>query len=151
MNKLKVKCPKCNDNARFYRQRNRKAGSDFPNDLILECYTCGFRSYSKVAFATIEKYRIAEEERQLAISAELKIKKAKETKRINLEAKLAKEAKRVAKVKKLSEEREIAKILAEYCKWKECDKSRRINSIYCSTTCSNKNARDRYNKRLAAV
>ena len=137
MTKLRVQCPKCNSNARFYRQRTRKAGGEFPHDLVLECSTCGFRSYSEKAFAIIEKHRIAQVERDLKIARNLKIAQDQE-------------ARRIAKQKQQAEY-EAARILAMTCAWSQCDKSKRPSSKYCSRFCSNKNARYQYSQRLAVA
>jgi hypothetical protein len=50
---------------------------------------------------------------------------------------------------RLEEERKVITFPTplSVCAWHECDQHRRVNSIYCSRNCSNKNARARHASR----
>jgi hypothetical protein len=127
--------------------------------MIFHCVTCGTRVYGPIkvkalvaefeaavqAATAIEERRKEEELRWLDAQAEAERKRKDEEARIEAErtSALKKAARRAAL------EREILRNAK--CAWPPCPNDHTTTSLYCSRTCSNKNAHAREKaKQLAA-
>ena len=126
VNPPRVACPKCGSyDTYIYHQ-----GNHHPKGLTFTCNCCALVRYKEAVVALIE----AEEKRLEEIEKAEQKRKWEEVKRKKEEA------------DRLAAEKEAW--LTSRCLWHECEEEKRVNSIYCSRNCSNKNARARHRARV---
>ena len=155
---IKIPCPKCG-NRSTHLSYPRHPWMSGKNDEVLSCTVCGTRVYGPERVGAL---LAAEEARLKAIEDErnaesLAAKKAEEAEKRRQKKELERVAAEAAKA-------EVARKKAAYlaameadiyarakCRWPPCPNDHTTTSLYCSRTCSNKNAHAREKaKQLAA-
>ena len=155
---IKIPCPKCG-NRSTHLSYPRHPWMSGKNDEVLSCTVCGTRVYGPErvgALLAAEEARLqAIEDERNAVS--LAAKKEAEAEQRRQKKELARVAAEAAKA-------EVARKKAAYlaameadiyarakCRWPPCPNDHTTTSLYCSRTCSNKNAHARERaKQLAA-
>ena len=155
---IKIPCPKCG-NRSTHLSYPRHPWMSGKNDEVLSCTVCGTRVYGPErvgALLAAEEARLqAIEDERNAVS--LAAKKEAEAEQRRQKKELARVAAEAAKA-------EVARKKASYlaameadiyarakCRWPPCQNDHTTTSLYCSRTCSNKNAHAREKaKQLAA-
>ena len=143
--KFLPRCQKCDSTDVDLYRDSGWSSRGWPYDATLHCRTCGHRLYGQPAVdhTTRERseYLAAETKRAHERMQETERQRKLEEERQRQEA----EAERL----RLEEERKVITFptLPSACAWRECGQQRRVNSIYCSRNCSNKNARARHASR----
>ena len=155
---IKIPCPKCG-NRSTHLSYPRHPWMSGKNDEVLSCSICGTRVYGPErvgALLAAEEARLqAIEDERNAVS--LAAKKEAEAEQRRQKKELARVAAEAAKA-------EVARKKAAYlaameadiyarakCRWPPCQNDHTTTSLYCSRTCSNKNAHARERaKQLAA-
>ena len=155
---IKIPCPKCG-NRSTHLSYPRHPWMSGKNDEVLSCTVCGTRVYGPErvgALLAAEEARLqAIEDERNAVS--LAAKKEAEAEQRRQKKELARVAAEAAKA-------EVARKKAAYlaameadlyarakCRWPPCQNDHTTTSLYCSRTCSNKNAHARERaKQLAA-
>ena len=155
---IKIPCPKCGNRSTHlsYPRHPWMAGTI---DEVLSCTVCGTRVYGPervdaLRVAETARLKAIEDERDAVLIAARKAEEAekrrqkKELERVAAEAAKAEAARKKAAYLAAME----ADIYARAkCRWASCPNDHTTTSLYCSRTCSNKNAHAREKaKQLAA-
>ena len=155
---IKIPCPKCGNRSTHlsYPRHPWMAGTI---DEVLSCTVCGTRVYGPervdaLRVAEAARLKAIEDERDAVLIAARKAEEAekrrqkKELERVAAEAAKAEAARKKAAYLAAME----ADIYARAkCRWASCPNDHTTTSLYCSRTCSNKNAHAREKaKQLAA-
>ena len=155
---IKIPCPKCGNRSTHlsYPRHPWMAGTI---DEVLSCTVCGTRVYGPervdaLRVAETARLKAIEDERDAVLIAARKAEEAekrrqkKELERVAAEAAKAEAARKKAAYLAAME----ADIYARAkCRWPSCPNDHTTTSLYCSRTCSNKNAHAREKaKQLAA-
>ena len=155
---IKIPCPKCGNRSTHlsYPRHPWMAGTI---DEVLSCTVCGTRVYGPkrvdaLRVAETARLKAIEDERDAVLIATRKADEAekrrqkKELERVAAEAAKAEAARKKAAYLAAME----ADIYARAkCRWAPCPNDHTTTSLYCSRTCSNKNAHAREKaKQLAA-
>lgn len=140
-------CPKCANRTTYSVTRvpgtytSGSRGNEWEN-LVFSC-TCGKQLYGlAIKEEYDEQLRVSRQEAKASQKAEEAARS--EAARAAAEARARADAER--RRREEEERRRVQK--STVCAWKACGKKARPNSIYCSRTCNNKNARWRYKQRL---
>ena len=155
---IKIPCPKCGNRSTHlsYPRHPWMAGTI---DEVLSCTVCGTRVYGPervdaLRVAETARLKAIEDERDAVLIAARKAEEAekrrqkKELERVAAEAAKAEAARKKAAYLAAME----ADIYARAkCRWASCPNDHTTTSLYCSRTCSNKNAHAREKaKQLAS-
>ena len=155
---IKIPCPKCG-NRSTHLSYPRHPWMSGKNDEVLSCSICGTRVYGPERVGAL---LAAEEARLQAIEDErnaesLAAKKAEEAEqrrqKKELERVAAEAAKQEAARKKAAylEAMEADIYARAKCRWAPCPNDHTTTSLYCSRTCSNKNAHAREKAKQQAA
>ena len=155
---IKIPCPKCGNRSTHlsYPRHPWMAGTI---DEVLSCTVCGTRVYGPervdaLRVAETARLKAIEDERDAVLIAARKAEEAekrrqkKELERVAAEAAIAEVARKKAAYLAAME----ADIYARAkCRWPPCQNDHTTTSLYCSRTCSNKNAHAREKAKQRAV
>lgn len=147
---IKIPCPKCG-NRSTHLSYPRHPWMSGKNDEVLSCSICGTRVYGPErvgALLAAEEARLQaiEDERNAVSLAAKKAEEAEQRRqKKELERAAAEAAKQEAARKKAAY---LAAMEADIyarakCRWPPCPNDHTTTSLYCSRTCSNKNAHAR--------
>jgi len=120
---MKLCCPKCGSKTTSLEPDPSWRGQNMP---ILSCFTCGNRVYGEDKVLDLYAKATKKEVEVAAFRAE----------------ELA--------LRELELREQRAKYGNSRCAWIRCGQPKRSTSKYCSRSCSNKNARNNYEKRRAS-
>ena len=166
---IKIPCPKCG-NRSTHLSYPRHPWMSGKNDEVLSCSVCGTRVYGPervgaLLEAETARLKAIEDERNAESIAAKKAEEAEKRRQKKEKARVAEEAaKAAAEAAAEAAQQEAARKKAAYlaameadiyarakCRWAPCPNDHTTTSLYCSRTCSNKNAHAREKaKQLAA-
>lgn len=155
---IKIPCPKCG-NRSTHLSYPRHPWMSGKNDEVLSCSICGTRVYGPErvgALLAAEEARLKaiEDERNAVSLAAKKAEEAEQRRqKKELERAAAEAAKQEAARKKAAY---LAAMEADIyarakCRWPPCPNDHTTTSLYCSRTCSNKNAHAREKAKQQAA